>query len=293
MKHLLSVDRPRRRRGDRAAGHRRPAQAGAAGPRGAQAADAARPHRDHDVLRELHPHPGVVRDRRQVDERGHGQRQRVRLVGRQGRVAARHRADPVRDGRGLRDRAAPGVRRGAPAGRVGGSDRERRARHRRSSTRATAPTSTPPRRCWTRPRCATASAASRGRRIGDRRRRAAQPGRPVQRAPARHAGRRGRAGGAARRCCRSGWRSGRAGSSPDAGRRAARPGRGDDAARAGRADARRRSSRRRASTRSATACPRTGLRAAARARRGAAPRADGARHGDRPGGRRRARRGDH
>ena len=35
-----------------------------------------------------------------------------------------------------------------------------------SSTRATAPTSTPRRRCWTRPRCATGSAASPGSRIG-------------------------------------------------------------------------------------------------------------------------------
>ena len=39
----------------------------------------------------------------------------------------------------------------------------------------------------------------------------------------------------------------------------------------------------------ATACPRTGARAAARARGGAAPRPDGARHGDRAGGGRRAR----
>ena len=38
----------------------------------------------HDVLRELHPHPGVVRGGGQVDERRRHQRQRVRVVGGQG-----------------------------------------------------------------------------------------------------------------------------------------------------------------------------------------------------------------
>ena len=47
-------------------------------PRGQEAADAARPHHHHDVLRELHPHPGVVRGRGQVDERRRDQRQRRR-----------------------------------------------------------------------------------------------------------------------------------------------------------------------------------------------------------------------
>ena len=95
-----------------------------------------------------------------------------------------------------------------------------------------------------------------GRRIGDRRRRAAQPGGPVERVPADHAGRRGRAGGAADAAAGRGARSWpcRVGARP--GRRAAGAGRGDDAAGAGRADARRRSSRRRGSTRSATGCPR-------------------------------------
>jgi aspartate carbamoyltransferase catalytic subunit len=46
-------------------------------------------------------------------------------------------------------------------------DRERRGHARpSSSTRATAPTSTPRRRCWTRPRCATGSAAIAGKRVG-------------------------------------------------------------------------------------------------------------------------------
>ena len=37
--------------------------------------DAARAHHHHDVLRELHPHPGVVRGGGQVDERRRHQRQ--------------------------------------------------------------------------------------------------------------------------------------------------------------------------------------------------------------------------
>ena len=92
MRHLLSVDRPRRR--DPATALLDTAdrlRAGAARPRGAQAADAARAHGRHDVLRELHPHPRVLRDRGQVDERRHDQRGGERVVGRQGRVAARHR----------------------------------------------------------------------------------------------------------------------------------------------------------------------------------------------------------
>ena len=56
----------------------------AARPRGQEAADPARPHRHHDVLRELHPHQGVVRGGGQVDERRRHQRQLVRVVGGQG-----------------------------------------------------------------------------------------------------------------------------------------------------------------------------------------------------------------
>ena len=57
MRHLLSVTDLDAASRDRPARHRGPAQAGAARPRGAQAADAARAHGRHDVLRELHPHP--------------------------------------------------------------------------------------------------------------------------------------------------------------------------------------------------------------------------------------------
>ena len=200
--------RPRRRRRDRAAGHRRPAAPGAAGPRGAQAADAARPHRDHDVLRELDPHPGVVRGGGQVDERRHRERQRLGLVGGEGGVAARHGAHPLRDGRRLRDRAAPRVRRGPPARRVGrqGPGDDGHA-DRRSSTRATAPTSTPRRRCWTRPRCATGSAASPGSGSGSSAT-SCTAGSP---APTSSCSRRSAPRSCwsrRRRCCPSGWRSG-------------------------------------------------------------------------------------
>ena len=82
-------------------------------------------------------------------------------------------------------------RRAAPAGQL------RLGRASAWSTPATAPTSTPPRRCSTRSRCGATSAAQRrharrppGR---DRRRRAALPGRPLQRAAAAHARRRGHA----------------------------------------------------------------------------------------------------
>ena len=168
VRHLLSVGRPRCRRRHRAARHRRPAAAGPAGPRGAQAADAARPHRDHDVLRELHPHPGVVRGRGQVDERRHGERQRVGLVGGKGESLRDTALTLAAIGRRLRDRAPPRLRRRAPAGAwVGATGPARRATARPpSSTRATAPTSTPRRRCSTRRRCATGSAASPGKRVG-------------------------------------------------------------------------------------------------------------------------------
>ena len=80
MKHLLSAADLSR---DDAVGdprRRRPVQPGAARPRGQEAADPARPHHHHDVLRELHPHPGVVRGRGQVDERRRHQRQRLGIL---------------------------------------------------------------------------------------------------------------------------------------------------------------------------------------------------------------------
>ena len=96
--------------GDRAARRGATFRAGPARPRGAQAADAARAHRDDGVLRELDPHPGVVRGRRQVDECGRDQRQRVEFVGAEGRVAAGHGDDAARRRRRRADRAPPRLR---------------------------------------------------------------------------------------------------------------------------------------------------------------------------------------
>jgi pyrimidine operon attenuation protein/uracil phosphoribosyltransferase len=94
----------------------------------------------------------VVRDRRQVDERRHHQHHRQGLERQQGRVAARHRDDDL-DAMGvdaivIRHSASGAVTR-SPAGCDASS-----------STPATAPTSTPPRRCWTPTRCAAAPTTS-------------------------------------------------------------------------------------------------------------------------------------
>ena len=121
-------------------------------PRGEEAAAAARPHRRQPVLRGLHPHPLVVRDRRQVAVGGRDQRQRQGLERQQGREPARHRAHRRGDGRRRAGRAAPRVRRGAAHRRAGSTATW--------STPATARTSTRPRRCSTRTRCAAGSASS-------------------------------------------------------------------------------------------------------------------------------------
>ncbi|EUA49795.1 aspartate carbamoyltransferase domain protein [Mycobacterium xenopi 4042] len=71
------------------------------------------------------PAPGVVRSGRQADERRRDQRQRDGIVGGQGRIAARHRADPARRrADALVIRHPPPVRRigwptGPPPNRVG------------------------------------------------------------------------------------------------------------------------------------------------------------------------------
>ena len=120
--------RPVPRRGHRDPRRRRPVRAGPGRPRGPQAADAAGPDGHHDVLRELHPHPGVVRGRRQVDERRRDQRQRRGIVGRQRRITARHRADAAGRRRRRADHPAPGFGCGAPACATG---RPRRTADRR------------------------------------------------------------------------------------------------------------------------------------------------------------------
>ena len=56
--------------------------------------DPARPHHHQPLLRGLHPHPQLVRDRRQVDVRRHHQHHRQGLLDEQGRVAARHGPRP-------------------------------------------------------------------------------------------------------------------------------------------------------------------------------------------------------
>jgi aspartate carbamoyltransferase catalytic subunit len=60
----------------------------------------------------------------------------------EGREPQGHRADPAGDGRRRGGHPAPGLRRAAPAGVLGGRLGDQR--------RATAPTSTRRRRCWTR-----------------------------------------------------------------------------------------------------------------------------------------------
>ncbi len=78
------------------------------------------------------------------------------------------------------------------------------------STPATAPTSTRPRRCWTPSPCAGTSGESGRPADRDRRRRAALPGRPVQRAAAVHPRRRGHPGRAAHAASGRRRRAGRA-----------------------------------------------------------------------------------
>ena len=253
-------DRPRRRGRDGAARHRGPAQAGAAGPRGAQAADAARAHGRHDVLRGLHPHPRLVRDRRQVDERRH--------------VNVSASGSSVGKGESLRDTAAtlaaigadcvvvrhPASGRSAPDGALGGARRGGRAVGPTGPGSATSVVNAGD-GTHEHPTQALLDAATlrdrlggiAGRRIGHRRRRAAQPGRPLERLPARDAGRRGRAGRPAHAAAGRGRGLAVPGGRRPGGR-AARAGRGDDAAGAGRADARRVLPVRRGSTRCATGC---------------------------------------
>ncbi len=125
-----------------------------------------------------------------------------------------------------------------------------------------------------------------GRTDHDRRRRPAQPGRPLQRAAAAHARRRGHPGRAADACCRSASTAGRARSSYDLDARAAQGRRGDDAAGAAGADERRVLPERPRVHAAATASTRDRMAPAARPRDRHAPRPDEPRHGDhRRGGR--------
>ena len=132
----------RHRRRDALAG--RPADQEAAGP--------ARPDGGQPLLRGLHPHPHLLRGGGQAALGRRHQLLGQGLLALQGRVAQGHRADARGDG--LRTPwssatapAAPRTGWPTPAGCAP-----------RWSTPATAPTSTPPRRCSTRSPCGATSA---------------------------------------------------------------------------------------------------------------------------------------
>ena len=253
---------------------------------GQEAADAARPHGRQPLLRGLHPHPDLVRGRRQA-----ALGRRHQLLAPRARASPRARAckDTAltleamgADAVVIRHGAAGAPHRLANSGWIGG----------RSSTPATAPTSTPRRRCSTRSRCAatspTASATSTGRRVtivGDVLHSRVARSNVLA---ARHARRRGHARRAA---------------DPAAGRRrdlavrtvgydldAALPAgrRRDDAARPARADERRVLPERARVLAAATASTRAAWRCCPTTHRHA-PRTDEPRHGDRRRGRRLAR----
>ena len=82
-----------------------------AAARGQEAPDPARQDRRQPVLRGLHPHPHLVRGRRQAPERRRHQLQREGLERLEGRVPQGHRADARGDGRGRRRHPPRGVRR--------------------------------------------------------------------------------------------------------------------------------------------------------------------------------------
>ena len=106
-----------------------------------QAADPARADRGQPVLRGLHPHPQLVRDRGQVALGGRHQHLRQGFLDLQGRVPARHRAHRGRDGR-RRARHPARRERCGPAGQPVG----RRPHHQCRGRDARAPDPGPPRR---------------------------------------------------------------------------------------------------------------------------------------------------
>ena len=231
-KHLLSiddlevddVDDPVRHRGR---------DARRAAPLGQEAARPARPHRGQPVLRGLHPHPVVLRDRRQVALRRRHQRLRQGIQRQQGREPARHRAHRRGDGRRRAGDPARRQRRrqaGEPVDRRGGDQRRRRD--------ARAPDAGAARRLH----AAAPDGHARGQARRDRRRPDAQPGVPEQRAAADQARRPRDRGGAADADAGRGHRvvQGRRVRDDVRPRRgAARGRRGDDAPRPARADERR------------------------------------------------------
>src|SRR6185312_11689283 len=200
---------------------------------------------------------------------------------RQRREPQGHRADAGGDGRGRGGHQARGVRRGAPPGRLGPGQRaERRGRHPR------APHAGPARRVHHPAPPQGSRSARHGARWppgDDRRGRAAQPGRPVQRAAAEHPRRRGDAGRAAYAAPAGGRHLALRGQLRP-GQRAAEERRGDDAQGPAGADDRRLLPQR-ARVQPAVRAGHRADGAAARARHRHAPRAD------EPGGRDRGRGG--
>ena len=255
-RHLLSAGRPDPRRRRAGADHRR-RDALAGGPADQEAARPARPHRGQPLLRGLHPHPDLLRGRGQAAQRRRHQLLRQGLQPQQGREPQGHRADPRGDGR-RRGRGPPRLQRRAAPARALGLGALQRGQRRRRHPRAPDPGAARRVHDVEAPRRVQAG-RPRGPPGRDRRRRPAQPGGPVQRAAAAHAGRRGDAGGAADPA------AGR--HRVVAGRDVVRPRRGDpqggrrdDAAGPARADGRGVLPDRRASTAAATASTAAGWR---------------------------------
>src|SRR5499427_4384222 len=173
------------------AGHRRGTRPGG-GPAHQEAAHAARADRRQPLLRRLHQDPDLLRGGRQAAVRRRDQLRRQGLERGQGGEPQGHRADPRGHGRRRGRRPAQRLRRAAPAGGLGPGQRDQR---RRRCPRAPDPGAAgrlhDPAQVRPRQRRGAGRAAGH-----DRRRRAAQPGGPVQRpaaAPARRGRRAGRA----------------------------------------------------------------------------------------------------
>ena len=129
-------DRGPRPRGDRGAARRRGAHARRARPGDPQGPGATRQDGREPLLRGLHPHPALVRDRGEAHERRHDDLHRGRVVGEEGRVPARHGQDHRGDGHRRDGRAPLGRRRPAPHRRV---DRRRGDQRGRRSARSSHP----------------------------------------------------------------------------------------------------------------------------------------------------------
>ena len=130
MRHLL--DTKTLGRDGRAPHPRRRGRHGRhAAARGQEAADAARQDRGQPLLRGLHPHPHLVRGRREAPQRRRDQLLGEGLERLEGRVAAGHRADAAGDGGGCRRHPPWRVRRSSHPGDERMDHRRRRQRRRR------------------------------------------------------------------------------------------------------------------------------------------------------------------